>query len=110
MMKVLQATVFAGLIATSVFTAAQAENTAQLPARIKIGVLDNLTGGAATGSAGGAQPVIRLLQKELQAAGGTLAGRPVDWIAGDTQSDPTQAVNEARRLVNREGANVMIGP
>jgi len=81
-----------------------------LPARIKIGVLDSLTGGAATGAAGGSQPGIKLAIKELKDAGGTLAGRPVDFVYGDTGSDPTQAVNEARRLVQREGVNAMIGP
>ena len=37
----------------------------QLPARIKIGVLDSLTGPAAVGSAGGSQPTIKLAIKEL---------------------------------------------
>jgi branched-chain amino acid transport system substrate-binding protein len=81
-----------------------------LPSRIKIGVLDSLTGGAATASAAATQPAIRLAIKELQASGGTLAGRPVDFVWGDNASDATQAVNEARRLINREGVNVMIGP
>jgi len=69
-----------------------------------------MTGGAATAAAAATQPAIRLAIKELQAAGGTLAGRPVDFVFGDNASDATQAVNEARRLINREGVNVMIGP
>jgi branched-chain amino acid transport system substrate-binding protein len=92
------------------FSAAAALAQQPLPARIKIGVLDSLTGGAATAAAAASQPGIKLAIKELKDSGGTLAGRPVDFVFGDTASDPTQAVNEARRLINREGVNAMIGP
>ena len=37
-----------------------------LPARIKIGILDSLTGGAATAAAAASQPGIKLANKELK--------------------------------------------
>jgi len=98
------------LAAASFEVASEAAAQQPLPARIKIGILDTLTGGGATGSAGATQPALKLAIKELQDAGGTLAGRPVDFVWADSQSDPTQAVNEARRLVQREHVNAMIGP
>jgi ABC-type branched-subunit amino acid transport system substrate-binding protein len=82
----------------------------QLPQRIKIGVLVSLTGAASQGVQRSSVPAIKLAIKELQDKGGMLAGRPVDFIWGDDQSDPTQATNEARRLVEREKVQVMIGP
>jgi branched-chain amino acid transport system substrate-binding protein len=107
-MKILSVATLLSALFLVVSSGASAQG--QLPARIKIGVLDSLTGGAATASAAGAQPAIKLAIKELQAAGGTLAGRPVDFIFGDNASDPTQTVNEARRMITREGVNAMIGP
>src|SRR5258708_2183477 len=98
-----------GFAAALAFASVQAA-AQELPARIKIGVMDAMTGPAAPGAATSALPAIRMAIKELQDRGGTLAGRPVDFVFSDDASDPTQTTNEARRLVSREGIHVAIGP
>ena len=42
-------------------------------------------------------------------AGGVF-GRPVATAVGDTRADPATAVAEARRLVEKEGVHVIVGP
>jgi branched-chain amino acid transport system substrate-binding protein len=80
-----------------------------LPARIKIGVFQNLTGGGGPGDAATSMGV-KLAIKELQDRGGTLAGRPVDFVYADTATDPTQTVSEAKRLTTQENIHAAIGP
>ena len=79
-----------------------------LPARIRIGELMSISGAAASAS-GGLHTAVRLAVKEINEKGG-IAGHQIDLIQGDDGSDPTQAVNEARRLITREKVNVMFGP
>lgn len=50
-----------------------------------------------------------LAVKEINAAGGIM-GRPVAFVLADTQTDPTHAVSEARRLIENEGIEAMVGP
>jgi ABC-type branched-subunit amino acid transport system substrate-binding protein len=80
----------------------------ELPPRIKFGQLTALTGSAAVTGAT-AKPAAELAIKELNAAGG-IGGRPVDLVIGDTATDPTQTVNEARRMVQNEKVHVVLGP
>lgn len=98
-------------LAAAALTIAAALSPAQaqeLPARIRIGELMSVTGPAASAS-GGLHTAIRLAVKEINEKGG-IAGRPIDLIQGDDGSDPTQAVNEARRLITREKVHAMFGP
>jgi ABC-type branched-subunit amino acid transport system substrate-binding protein len=79
-----------------------------LPARIKIGLLTAITGPAAQSGAT-TKPVIQMAIKEINDAGG-LAGRPVDLAIGDTATDPTQTVSEAKRLIQQEKIMIVMGP
>ena len=47
--------------------------------------------------------------EHLNAAGGVF-GRPVSAVRADTGGDPNAALEEARRLIEVEGVNVIIGP
>jgi len=80
-----------------------------LPPRIRVGVIMSMTGGAAPSAAAAPIPALKMAFKEIDEKGG-IAGRPVDWVWADDGSDPTQAVNETRRLLDRERVNVVIGP
>jgi len=75
---------------------------------LKIGLLPSATGaGAANGAAMTAG--VELAVSELNKQGGVL-GRQIEIIRGDTQSNPTTAAGEARRLIDREGVQILIGP
>ncbi len=50
-----------------------------------------------------------LAVEHLNAGGGVL-GQPVEVVMGDSTLDPAAAVAEARRLVEREGIHVLVGP
>ena len=92
-------------LAAALSTVVQAQ---ELPPRIKFGMLFSMTGPAASSNAG-LVIAARLAIKEINEKGGVL-GRPIDMVAGDDASDPTQAVTEARRLVEREKVHIMVGP
>jgi branched-chain amino acid transport system substrate-binding protein len=82
---------------------AAAQNT-----HLKVGQLTSLTGSAA-GLGLAANIGARMAVKEINDRGGIM-GRPIDLVVGDDQSDPTAAVNEARRLLESEKVEVLIGP
>jgi branched-chain amino acid transport system substrate-binding protein len=75
---------------------------------IKVGVLLPFTG---TGAyiAQGNLTAQRMAVKEINEAGGLL-GRPVEIVQADDQFDPTQAVNEARRLTQQAKVSFVMGP
>ncbi len=61
-------------------------------------------------SMGAAQDLaVKLAVKEINAKGG-IAGRPVVMVSADTQTDPTVASTEAKRLVFQEKVHAVIGP
>lgn len=75
---------------------------------LRLGALTSATGpGAAIGAALTAG--VELAVSEVNAAGGVL-GRQIEIVRGDTQSNPTTAAGEARRLIEREKVEVLIGP
>lgn len=75
---------------------------------IRIGSLGSMTGGGATiGTA--LNTGIRLAAKEINEKGGIM-GRQVVVVQADTQSDPTAATTEAKRLVFQEKVHAIIGP
>lgn len=51
---------------------------------------------------------VELAVQHINEAGGVL-GRDVELLFGDTKVNPTQGVEEARRLVDVEGVNAMVG-
>jgi branched-chain amino acid transport system substrate-binding protein len=75
---------------------------------IRMGVLPSATGpGASIGAALTAG--VDLAVSEINSSGGVL-GRKIEIFRGDTQSNPTMAASEARRLIEHEKIEVLIGP
>ena len=52
---------------------------------------------------------VELAIRQMNDAGGIL-GQPIELITGDTGLDPTQATEEARRLIEVEGVHAIVGP
>jgi branched-chain amino acid transport system substrate-binding protein len=82
--------------------------TAQ-PQTIKIGVLYDLTGpfaaaGAVPGSIG-----TKIAFDMINEKGGVLGKYKVQTIAGDSQSKPDVAINEAERLLNVDKVDILLG-
>jgi len=76
--------------------------------QLRLGALPSATGpGASIGAALTAG--VELAVSEINEAGGVL-GRKIEIVRGDTQSNPTTAASEARRLIEREGIEILIGP
>lgn len=96
-------------MAATLFISAAGSAFAQgLPPRIRIGASQPLTGvGAENGQS--AKTVLEMVVKEINAAGG-MGGRQVDLLFGDDAADPTRAVTEAIRLIEKEQVRVLLGP
>ena len=75
---------------------------------LKIGVLAELSGGAARWGAS-IQIGVDLAIKHVNAAGG-VNGRDVVLVTADTGGSPIRAAAEARRLVDIEGVHAIVGP
>jgi len=76
---------------------------------IKVGVLYDLTGpfaaaGAVPGSIGTKIAVDMINEK-----GGVLGKHKIQTVAGDSQSKPDVAINEAERLMNLEKVDILLG-
>lgn len=75
---------------------------------VKIGAFFALSGPAATIGTPTklvAQMVVDKINKE-----GGINKRPVELVVGDTESDPTKALLEAKRLIEKEKVTTLIGP
>jgi ABC-type branched-subunit amino acid transport system substrate-binding protein len=81
--------------------------TAQGKDPIRLGAVLSMTGPGAIGGAA-MLDAINLAVKEINAADG-IAGRPIEIIQADDQSDPTIAVGETKRLVYEKKADLLIG-
>jgi branched-chain amino acid transport system substrate-binding protein len=75
-------------------------------APFKIGVLGPLTGGAAVLGVGEVNG-IKLRLKEL---GYRLGGRTVELVVEDSAGDPNIGLTRARKLIERDNADVILGP
>ena len=75
---------------------------------IKVGAMIPLTGSGATVGESG-QIAVELAVRNINAAGG-IAGRPVQLVIADYQTDATVGVGEAKRLVHQEKIELLIGP
>jgi branched-chain amino acid transport system substrate-binding protein len=75
---------------------------------IKVGLLLPFTGPGAY-VAQGNLTAQRMAVKEINESGGLL-GRQLEIVQADDQFDPTQAVNEARRLTQQAKVSFMLGP
>lgn len=94
--------------ATATPTAEATEEPEPLGEQLKIGFLADFSGPLAEFG-----PVIQtgvdLAIKHINAVGG-VNGQDVIVVTGDTRVDPTQAVEEARRLIEVEGVHAIVGP
>jgi branched-chain amino acid transport system substrate-binding protein len=80
---------------------------AQTGTPIKLGAMLPLTGAGPIGES--AQIGVELAVKEINAAGG-IAGRQVQLVMADYQTDATIGVGEAKRLIQQEKVDLMVGP
>lgn len=81
---------------------------AQTDGPIKIGAFFALSGPAATIGTP-TKLVAQMVADKINKEGG-INKRPLELIVGDTESDPTKALMEAKRLVEKEKVVALIGP
>ncbi len=93
------------LIALLTLGAAACEDEGE---QLKIGYLADFSGPLAEYGAQ-IQTGVELAVKHINEAGG-VNGQDVVFVTGDTRVDPTQSVEEARRLVDVEGVHAIVGP
>ncbi len=53
---------------------------------------------------------IRGFELAVSQFGGEINGRPIEWVLGPTDADPDGAVRQARRLIEQEEVDFIIGP
>ncbi len=75
----------------------------------KIGLFLELTGGSASTTSEASQLGVELAIKEINEAGG-VAGRKLEVVVADTQTDATVGVGEMKRLVLQEDVDFVFGP
>lgn len=98
-----RATMVAALLASVAFV-----SNAHAADPIKLGILPSATGpGASIGSA--LTLGVEVAVDEINKAGG-IDGRQIQIVRGDTQSNPTSATSDAKRLIEREKIDALIGP
>lgn len=73
---------------------------------IRIGVLLPMTGVTASGG----PPMRQGVELALDAVGGKVAGREIQVIVEDDASDPVVAVDKARKLLEQNKVDVIVGP
>ena len=75
------------------------------PARLRVGLMLPYTGTfAALGNA-----ITNAFKLYVAEKGGRLAGRELEYVVLDDESDPAKAVDNASRLVNRDKVDVLVG-
>jgi branched-chain amino acid transport system substrate-binding protein len=75
-------------------------------APIKLGVLATLEGPFAAGGADG----MRGAELAVKERGGTVAGRKIEIIKASSDAKPEVAVNSARKLVEQDKVDILVGP
>ena len=96
--RVLMATAVVGAFASPLF--------AQSGQPVKIGLLATLEGPFAAGGADG----MRGAELAVRERGGTVAGRKIEIIKASSDAKPDVAVNAARKLVEQDKVDVLVGP
>ncbi len=99
---------------TTAAPAAAAPTTAAAPAAaapatgapIKIGFFVGLTGAFAAAAADMRDGLMLYLEQH----GNSLGGHPVSVVVEDTASDPATALQKARKLVEQDNVNLLMGP
>jgi branched-chain amino acid transport system substrate-binding protein len=97
---ILVATITAALLAAWLVDSAAAD--------VKLGVVDDMTGGAASYGISNAQG-IQLAVEEINAAGGIRGLGKIDMILEDDGSKPTEAVNATVKLITRDKVDFLMG-
>ncbi|HXD06861.1 MAG TPA: ABC transporter substrate-binding protein [Burkholderiaceae bacterium] len=101
-MKRLPLTFFLGAAAMAACVAAHAQGT---PGKVKVGFMLPYTGTyAALGNA--IENGFRLYVNEQ---GGKLAGREVEFVKVDDESDPSKATDNVNKLIKRDSVDVIVG-
>ena len=98
----------AALLLASLSLAAACGDDGDEQGPLKIGLLLNFGEGAAAASTV-RQQSFELAIKHINEGGGVL-GQPVTFVLADPTFDPTNAVEEARRLIEVEGVHAIVGP
>ena len=98
----------AALLLASLSLAAACGDDGDEQAPLKIGLLLNFGEGAAAASTV-RQQSFELAIQHINEGGGVL-GQPVTFVLADPTFDPTNAVEEARRLIEVEGVHAIVGP
>ena len=74
----------------------------------KLGGITSITGGGASVGRSSTE-AWKLAVEDINAAGGIL-GKKVELVIADTMTDPTHGVSEARRLIENEKIEALVGP
>src|SRR5688572_25034491 len=53
---------------------------------------------------------IRGFELALNKYGGEVAGKKIEWVLGPTDATPDTALRQARRLIEQEGVDFILGP
>lgn len=91
-------------VATTATSVPDAEGSDGEP--IKIGVLLEFTGTGAQYGALGRE----MIELTLETRSSEIAGRPIEVLYEDTETDPGTAVEKAQKLIERDNADIVIGP
>ena len=93
-----------GLAAATSFTPTRFAIAANAP--VKVGIMLPFTGVyAALGS-----NIADGMTMRIDEAGGTLGGRPIEYVKVDSEAAPPKAVDNATKLVKGKGVDFVIGP
>lgn len=76
------------------------------PARVKVGILLPYTGTYASLGHNITDAMIMAIEE----AGGTLGGRPVEYVKVDSEADPAKAANNTNKLIFGEKVDFLTGP
>jgi len=94
------------LAAVAVCALVAGGGAAQAQEKLKIGVLATLSGALTSGGEDG----VRGAQIALKQRGGKIAGREVEFIIAATDASPDSALRAARKLVEQDKVQVILGP
>ncbi len=103
-MKVTKRTATRTLIATAALCAMGASWAQGQP--VKIGLLATLEGPFAAGGADG----MRGAELAVKQRAGVVAGRKIEIVKGSSNANPDVAVNAARKLVEQDKVDILVGP
>ncbi len=95
-----------GIVSAAVL--ALSAGTAFAEDTFKLGGIMSVTGGGA--SIGRSSTEAWKLAVEAINANGGILGKKVEFVLADTMTDPTHGVSEARRLIENEKVEAMVGP